>query len=49
MLNWVHCRTADLWEAVPLYPVFVVVGSSLEHRLLNTAATRTDTNDRAAA
>merc|ERR1719235_2129530 len=49
MLNWIHCRTTDLREAVPLDLVFVVVGTSLEHWLLNTATTGTDSNDGASA
>merc|ERR1719191_1310011 len=45
VLDWIHCRTTDLWEAVPLDLVLVVVGPSLQHWLLNTSTTSTDTDN----
>merc|ERR1719313_3150100 len=49
MLHWIHRRTTDLWKAVPLHLELVMIGARLEHRLLNSAAASTNTDNGATA
>merc|ERR1719229_1601720 len=45
VLDWVHGRTANLWPAIALHPVLVVVPASLQDWLVHAPSAGTDAND----
>lgn len=44
MLYWVHSNTTNLWPGVPLDPVLVICGTSLQERLIRSSTARNDTD-----